>query len=230
MCSSRDVSRSSRKNDVQSSQLHSNGKTMNRKHQQFIIGGILWVLLIWTWTYIYYYHPGLGTSWVKQLSPSTKISSIKLGAKGEVIAETTDGKFFEYTDNYSQTWTEVNEPSGRPAIGGYCSPGNPMYIVVPPPGQVKYRVKETCAIFETGVHLELVLLENNEIWSWEHDVYAYTHVLNALCLGTIGSIGIPFVVIGLVRILRKTKQTNNEVVSIWRTNAVYSTTAYRGYE
>lgn len=182
---------------------------MNKKFQRFIIGGILWVLLIWAWTYIYYYHPGLGTRWVKQPSPAIEVSSLKLGGKGEVIAETTDGKLFEFTDVYNQTWTEVTEPSGTPAIGGYCSPGNPMYIVAPPPGQVKYHVKETCAIFETGVHLELVLLENNEIWSWEHGVYYYTHVLKALCLGIIGSIGIPFIAIGLVRILRETKQTNN---------------------
>ena len=83
-----------------------------------------------------------------------------------------------------------------------------MYIVIPAPGKVKSLVKETCAAFETGIYLEIALLENGEIWSWVHDVYYYTHILKSLCLGTIGLIGIPFIVIRLVRTMKKKQQEN----------------------
>ena len=79
---------------------------MDKKPRRFIIGGILWILLIWVWTYIYYYHPGFGTRCVKQPSPATEISSLKLRGKGAIIAESIDGKLFEFTF-YNQIWTEL---------------------------------------------------------------------------------------------------------------------------
>ncbi|MBL8090068.1 MAG: hypothetical protein JNJ43_07055 [Anaerolineales bacterium] len=177
---------------------------MNKKNKQFILSGIIWTVSIWAWTYIYYYHPGLGTTWVKEPLPHENIISLKLGETGEVIFETADGKLFEFTKHRSEEiWTEVTEPSGIPATGGQCKPGNPMYAVIPPPGQVKLRVNETCSAFETGIHLEFVILENNEIWSWVHSVYGYTHILKAFCLGGFGFLGVLLIVIGLLQNFNK---------------------------
>ena len=160
----------------------------------------LWMVIFCGWAYIFFFHPGLGTTWKKEISPPEQSSKLRLGDNGEVLLETLDGRLFEYTKNPEQPWVEITTPSGNTAWLGdaVCNSGNSRYIVIPPPGKVKSRVQETCGYLESSYHLELALLENGEIWFWEHEIYVYTHLLNAVVLVIIGLLGVPFLVVGIV--------------------------------
>ena len=59
-------------------------------------------------------------------------------------------------------------------MGAYCTPGESNRLVLPPPGKTTSKVSETCVYNESARYLTFVLLENGEIWSWQHESYAYT--------------------------------------------------------
>jgi len=80
--------------------------------------------------------------------------------------------------------------------------------VLPPPGKVGSRVSENCSYIESGYRFEVVLLENGEIWSWEHETYAYAVLLIMLILFIALAIGILILLIGIVIVIyKKIKKT-----------------------
>lgn len=169
----------------------------------------LWVVIFCGWAFISLFYPGLGTTWKKEIPPPEQPSKLVLGNKGEALAETLDGRLFEYTRDVNQSWVEVTTPSGTTAWLGdaVCNSGNRRYIVISPPGKIKSLIKESCGYLESSYHLEIALLENGEIWIWEHEVYAYTHLLNAFILIIIGLLGTPFLAVWFViEIFRKMRK------------------------
>ncbi|MEW5939414.1 MAG: hypothetical protein AB1750_07125, partial [Chloroflexota bacterium] len=97
----------------------------------------------------------------------------------------------------ASTWTEVSAPSGTPVIGGSCSPGNGNRLVLPPPGKVASRVSVDCGYMESGYHLEVALLENGEVWSWENESYAYTVLFIMFFLAVACIVGAPILLTGI---------------------------------
>ena len=81
--------------------------------------------------------------------------------------------------------------------------------MLPPPGKVKSRVGEDCVYIESAYHLEVALLENGEVWSWEHEAYVYTDLFVITCLCIAIVLGMPFLMLGLgMKIYRKLKKTS----------------------
>lgn len=138
------------------------------------------MILVCGCAFLSLFRPGIATRWRQEPSPPKPLISLALGEAGEVIASAQDGSTFEFHyGNYGSDteWVEVSEPSGNPAIGGMgCTPGNSSRLVLPPPGKVTSRVSEDCVYMESAYHLEVVLLENGEVWSWENERYAYTEL------------------------------------------------------
>jgi hypothetical protein len=82
-----------------------------------------------------------------------------------------------------------------------------MYLVLPPPGKVNSRVRENCVYMESGYHLEVVLLENGEVWTWEHERYVYAELFLMCFLLAAFVMGVPFFVMWLsLKIVQKVKK------------------------
>lgn len=121
--------------------------------------------------------PGIGTRWKPEPAPPDAVSQLELGASGEVIAQTPAGAMYELRYGSPSSWEQVPRASGAPVMGMHCSAGESAnHIVLPPPGDEISRARVNCVMFETAYHLEVALLANGEIWSWEHDRYAYTEL------------------------------------------------------
>lgn len=124
------------------------------------------------------FRPGITVRWRQESAPPEAVASIKLGEAGEVLAHASDGSIYEFGYDTPSSWEEVAQPSGSPAIGMSCVPAETSNrLVFPPPEKVVSHVRVNCVMFETAYHLEVVLLENGEVWSWEHDTYAYSELL-----------------------------------------------------
>ena len=129
--------------------------------------------------------PGITTRWEKEPAPPEPISRLELGNAGEILGFTADETLYEFTYGAYQaesSWNKVEQPSGTAPLGDHCSPETQDRIIVSPPGEVASRVSESCTYIESGYQLEIVLLENGEIWSWEHEMYAYAMLANAFIL------------------------------------------------
>jgi len=153
---------------------------MKRFLNRFLLIGIVWVCCVCSVGYLTLFRPGIGTRWKQEPAPPEALLRLTLGGAGEVIGYASSGSIYELNyGNYgnSSSWQKVTDPSGVAAIGEGCETGNSNRIVVPPPGKVKSRVSESCVYIESAYHLEVALLDNGEIWSWEHESYAYTNLL-----------------------------------------------------
>jgi len=125
------------------------------------------------------FRPGIGTRWKQEPASPELLSSLSLGDAGEVLGYSSTGTIYEFKYGIygnSSSWQKVSEPSGIAAIGQGCQSGNSNQIVVPPSGKVKSQVSESCVYIESAYHLEVALLDNGEVWSWEHESYAYTNL------------------------------------------------------
>lgn len=152
------------------------------------------------------------TQW-KQEQPPESFSALRLGEAGEVLAETPNGALYEYAYASQQHWEKVTQPSGNPALGYDCTPGESNRWVLPPPGKIVSIVKETCVYAESAYYLEVALLENGEVWSWEHEAYAYTSLALLSMLFIASVVGALILLLGLgLWIFWKAKEKNVTVV------------------
>ncbi|MEW5939415.1 MAG: hypothetical protein AB1750_07130 [Chloroflexota bacterium] len=145
-----------------------------KKFARFLlIVGSIWMIVVCFFAYLALVHPGLSVKWKQEPLPPEPVASLKVGKAGEILAETQDGKLYEYGYHPGSPWLEVSEPSGVPSLGMYCHPAEAEYVS-PPPGEVKLEISANCVYNESSVYLTFALLDNGEIWSWRREVYAYT--------------------------------------------------------
>ena len=152
---------------------------MKKATRPLLIIGTVWMILVCGCAFLSLFRPGIATRWRQEPAPPEALSRLALGETGEVIGYSSDGAMYEF--NYgsysdSSSWEKVTEPSGVAAIGEGCVSGKSNNIVLPPPGKVKSRVSENCVHIESAYHLEVALLENGDVWSWENERYAYTEL------------------------------------------------------
>jgi hypothetical protein len=171
--------------------------------------GVSWVSLVICMFFFSLVRPGIGTRWKAEPAPPEQVSRLRLGGQGEILAQSDQGIVYEFQYGSDPAWDKVTAPSGDPAIGASCSQNSQRHLVLPPPGKVISRVGEDCVYIETAYHLEVALLENGEVWLWEHEAYAYTDlfVITFLCIAFVS--GVPFLMFGLgMKIYRKLKTTS----------------------
>ena len=181
---------------------------MSRAARPFLVIGILWMVLLCGLTTLTMFRPGLLTRWEQEPAPPEALTRLSLGEAGEVLAVASNGAVYEFhygTYRSSSSWT--SGPSGSPAIGMSCFPGEGRNLILPPPGKVMSRVSESCVYMESAYHLEVVLLENGEVWTWEHERYAYAELFMMFFLLVAFVMGIPFFVMWLgLKIAQKVKR------------------------
>lgn len=182
---------------------------MDRRANILLSIGAIWISLV---TLIFFFslvRPGIATRWKRESAPPEGISLLRLGGLGEILAQTAQGDVYEFRYGVDPAWEKVTVPSGKPAIGASCSQDSQHHLVLPPPGKVISRVGEDCVYIESAYHLEVALLENGEVWSWEHEAYVYTDlfVITLLCIAFV--LGVPFLMLGTgMKIYRKLKKTS----------------------
>lgn len=186
---------------------------MNKSAKRpFLILGI-WVSILLVMAFFSLFQPGIGTRWEKIPNPPEPIENLALGNSGEIIVHTSNGDIYELqmAIGWPKTWTKVSDLSGNPVIGWSCTAIDRKLIVLSPPGKAKTRISEACVIFESIFYLEFALLETGDVWLWVYDSYAYTNfaMIASLICGLL--MGIPVLVIGIVRVFNKTKITSKEI-------------------
>ena len=164
-----------------------------------LLCGLTALTLVW---------PGIWTRWKQAPAPPESVTRLFLGEAGEALAVASNGTVYEFHyGTYRSPSSWASGPSGNPAIGSGCSPEGGMYLVLPPPGKVVSRVSENCGYMESAYHLEVALLENGEVWTWEHERYAYSELFLMSFLFVAFLMGIPFFVMGLVlKVAQKVKK------------------------
>ena len=147
------------------------------------------------------FQPGILTRWRQEPAPPAALTRLALGEAGEVLASASDGSTYEFHyGNYRSpsSWSKVDAPSGNPSISATgCTPGDGNRIVWPPPGEVVSRVRVDCVYMESAYHLEVALLENGEVWSWENERYAYTELFLMFFLAVACLAGAPILLTGV---------------------------------
>ncbi|MCX6057684.1 MAG: hypothetical protein NTW69_05990 [Chloroflexi bacterium] len=138
---------------------------MGKTAKVFLVIGSVWIFIVCGCGYFSLIQPGIGTRWKQEPTPPERVSLLKLGDAGEIIAETTNGNLYEFNYGSNSLWKKVTQPSEVAAIGMDCSPGHTNYIVLPPPENVVSLVSENCVYMESAYHLRVALLENGEVWS-----------------------------------------------------------------
>ena len=174
---------------------------MKKATRPLLIIGSAWMLLVCGCAFFSLFRPGILTRWRQEPAPPVALTRLALGEAGEVLASASDGSTYEFHyGNYRSpsTWTEVAEPSGSPAMDAMgCTPGDGNRLVLPPPGKVASRVSQNCVYMESAYHLEVALLENGEVWSWENESYAYTVLFLMFFLAIACMAGTPILLTGL---------------------------------
>jgi len=179
----------------------------------FIVGGA-WLALTCGCAFFSLFRPGILTRWRQEPAPPVALARLALGQAGEVVASASDGSIYEFHYGAYQSpssWKKVTEPSGVGPVGEDCTSGDSNRIVLPPPGKVISQVSENCVYMESGYHLEVALLENGEVWSWENESYAYTQLFVMFFLAIACLIGALILLIGTgVWLYQKFKKSNVE--------------------
>lgn len=170
---------------------------MNKAARSLLIIGSIWIFLVCGCAFFSLSRPGIATKWKQEHPPPEPFSALGLGEVGEVLAETPNGALYEYGYASKQRWEKVTQPSGNPALGYDCTPGESNRLVLPPPGKIVSIVKETCVYAESAYYLEVALLESGEVWSWEHESYAYTSLALLSILFIASVIGALILLLGL---------------------------------
>jgi hypothetical protein len=183
---------------------------MHKAARVLIIIGSGWSLLIVVWAYFALSHPRLSTKWKQEPLPPEPVSELRLGDAGEILARTQGGDLYEYVYEPQSPWIKVSNPSGVPSLGMDCYPDEAKNTFGPP-GKVKSQLSEACVYNESVRYLTFVLLENGEVWSWQHEVYAYTQMalIPVLCLSCIPGGLILLLGLGLMA-YQKRKRTSEE--------------------
>jgi hypothetical protein len=182
---------------------------MKRASKLLLILGSVWMLITCGCAFFSLLRPGIATRWRREPAPPVAVTRLALDQAGEVLASASNGRTYEFHYGSPSTWTEVSAPSGGGAIGMDCTPGNGNRLVLPPPGKVTSRVSENCVYMESAYHLEVALLENGEVWSWENESYAYTVLFVMFFLAAACLVGVIIVLSGVgLAIYQKIKLSN----------------------
>ncbi len=183
---------------------------MQRAARPFIIIGIVLMISTCACAALTLFWPGVLTRWEQAPAPPEAVTRLDLGEAGEVFAVTSNGTLYEFhfgTSSTPASWTEVSEPSGNPPIGASCFEAMQNYLILPPPGKVASQVSESCVYMESGYRLDVALLENGEVWTWEYERYAYSELMCMFGLLIAFVLGIPFFVMGFVlKVFQKVKR------------------------
>jgi len=183
---------------------------LKRAARPFLLIGSVWMILLCGITALTMVWPGLLTRWEQAPAPPESLTRLYLGEAGEALAVASNGTVYEFhygAYRSPSSWSEAAQPSGEPAIGMSCSPGRGRNLILPPPGKVISRVGESCVYMESAYHLEVVLLENGEVWTWEHERYAYAELFTMCGLLAAFVMGVPFFIMGLgLKIAQKMKK------------------------
>jgi len=174
---------------------------MKQTSRLFLIIGVIWMILVCGCAALTMVWPGLLTRWEQAPAPPEALTRLDLGEAGEVLASASNETRYEFhygTYQSSSEWIRVDQPSGNPAIGMGCSSEGGRTLVLPPPGKVTWRVRENCVYMESAYHLEVVLLEDGSVWTWEHERYAYAELFLMCGLLTAFAMGVPFFVMWVV--------------------------------
>ena len=163
-----------------------------------IVFSLVWLVTVCGCGFFTMLRPGIATRWQQEPAPPEKVIRLGLGEAGEVIGYTVDGSMYELSYGSPSSWEKVTQPSGNPAIGMSCRAAETTNrLVLSPPNEVLSRVRVDCVMFETAYHLEVALLEEGEIWSWEYSTYAYTEIFVFFILLIAFGAGIILLLIGL---------------------------------
>jgi hypothetical protein len=200
-----------------------------------LVIGCVWIILVGGCGYFSLVSPGILTRWRQEPPPPELLTHLALGEAGEVIGSVSNGTRFEFRyGNYGSDseWVEVTEPSGNPAIGADCSPGDGNRIVLPPPGEARSRASMNCIYMESAYHLEVALLENGEVWSWENERYAYAELFIMLSLLCVGAMGAMILLVGAgLWIYWKCKNDsgNSKIEQVTRVSTAHKANTARGF-
>lgn len=180
---------------------------MHKSANVILMIGVIWLILTCGCGFFTMFRPGIATHWQQEPAPPEKVIRLGLGEAGEVIGYTVDGGMYELSYGSPSSWEKVTQPSGNPAIGRSCrATETTNRLVLSPPNEVLSRVRVDCVMFETAYHLEVALLEQGEVWSWEYDSYAYTELLLFFILITAFGVGVLIFFVGLgMKIYQKVK-------------------------
>lgn len=139
--------------------------------------------------------------WESVTPPDGRPATLRLGENGEVLLETAQGQLYEWSRYGDPPWTAVKEPSGGGPYWAGCRPAENDYFAVPtPPGRVRQRVECTYPGPGMATHYEVVLLDNNEIWSWSHSSIGMVGDIYKGFIA-VGGIGLSLLLSGLAYIL-----------------------------
>lgn len=178
--------------------LHSRISTMDKRANRFLWIGVIWLSLTFAIYYFLLARPGIGTKWEQEQVPPEQVSVLRLGAHVEILAQTPGGNLYELVPGWNGLWKKVTEPLENPEPLLICYPDDSDgYLILTPPGKVTSRVSEYCVATESGHHIEVVLLENGEVWSWRHEVGGHLSIVLILVLCVAFVLGLPFLIMGL---------------------------------
>jgi hypothetical protein len=159
---------------------------------------VTWLIIIFVIHYFALARPGIETKWKQEQSPPEQVSILRLGINGEVLGQTPGGDLYELFAGWNQPWKRVTEPAKNPEPPVFCQNDNAgAYLILPPPGKVASRVSEYCYSIDVGHHLEVVLLENGEVWSWRYESDAIFGFVLECAFQVANLLGALFVLIGL---------------------------------
>ncbi|MBV6397527.1 MAG: hypothetical protein HFACDABA_03141 [Anaerolineales bacterium] len=181
---------------------------MTRAARPFLLIGIAWMILLCGCAALTMIWPGWLTRWEQAPALPESAARLSLGQAGEVLAVASNGTVYELRyGTYQADSSWGSGPSGAPAIGMHCAPAQRRNLILPPPGKVVSRVGESCAYMESSYRLEAVLLENGEVWTWEHERYAYAELFTMCGLLAAFVMGVPFFAMAVgLKITQKIKK------------------------
>ena len=179
----------------------------NKTSNFLIVFSLVWLVTVCGCGFFTVFRPGIATRWHQEPVPPEKVIRLGLGEAGEVIGYTVDGSMYELSYGSPSSWEKITQPSGTPAIGMNCrATETTNRLVLSPPNEALSRVRLDCVMFETAYHLEVALLEEGEIWSWEYSTYAYTEIFVFFILITAFGVGVLILLIGFgMKIYQKVK-------------------------
>lgn len=141
---------------------------MNNRPHLFMIAGGICLLLVVGYYYFSISRPGIGIRWQQAPAPPEKLAVLRLDENGAILAQSTDRNIYQYLPG--SIWKHVNSSAEVLDPGMLCgSSDSKDFFIPPPPGKVIAHVSEHCVATESGYHLEVVLLENGEVWSWRYE-------------------------------------------------------------
>lgn len=151
---------------------------MNNRPRLFMIAGGICLLLVMGYYYFSISRPGIGIRWQQAPFPPEKLVVLRLVENGAILAQSNNKNIYQYLPG--SIWKHVNSSAEILDPGMLCgSSDSKGFFILPPPGKVIAHVSEQCVATESGYHLEVVLLEDGEVWLWRYE----TSLLSGMVVG-----------------------------------------------